>query len=438
MDKTPRVSYTLRAHESGITCLKLIELHSIPVLLSGDSQGNLFAWNFVTRRPFAYHAVKSQASIISLDYKGGYFTVQSRDNLLRFFKLDLDPSIPSGLRSSEKLSSLTPVYEIPINTLNFANVVIQHIVNDKFRLWCCNTMHSENLDVYCFDLGDNKSLKREFNSLDPFPIVKDLTKDSSKFKFEKLGIIMRLTEHEGIVYVGYESGFVLGLKMLPTIDDQKENSAENSKSLQFIDSGVNVGCTSLMELIYISAIHYPNPVLSLYYSQQRNVVLSTSTEDQIGLHTIKTLPELTSEDKAKKFYMSIGMKLVESEDIEKSNESIVLPTSKISHIATTDNSIVVSNWKGQTLVINDSVVSQRYFKARSNVHVEESCQGSFAEKKEVESPMIKVSAMTCLCGGLSNLDVYKSVGEQRRAAKVFGQNWCLIGYEDGSIVMQNI
>ena len=100
---------------------------------------------------------------------------------------------------------------------------------------CIRDRDAESIDVYEFQLGDRQSFKRTFNAINLFDSVAGLAEAKQKFRFDKMGIVMRFIVAGDTVFCGYESGVVVGLRI-------------RDKSLQ---------------ICYASFAHYPEPVLSL-------------------------------------------------------------------------------------------------------------------------------------------------------------------------------
>ena len=208
---------TLRAHKSAITCFKFISISVIPLLLSGDSNGDLYLWNLLTRRPILHYSLNQgdggNYGIVSLDHIDGIYVVHSKDHNVRFFRTPGNDTIIERCDSREPFQTFVQIYEIPVNSLNFANVSVTHLKGDLYQLSCTNTMNSEGIDIYNFDINDLHSLKRIFADINFYETVKAILNDKEVFRFEKLGIVMKFLECNATTFFGFESGFVIGVRM---------------------------------------------------------------------------------------------------------------------------------------------------------------------------------------------------------------------------------
>ncbi|SCU82196.1 LADA_0C03686g1_1 [Lachancea dasiensis] len=401
--------YTLRKHECEVTCLKVVHLNAFPMLVSGDRNGLIIIWDLIARRPRFQHQLESKAHIVSIGYLDHYITLLSKDHTLRFLcwcKNNCVVLTGQDHDDTNECEGLHQVYEIPVNTLNFANVALTPAEDGLHRLWCCHTVDSESFDVYTFNLQDPHSLKRQFNRVNLYDALLSATNWKRDNALEKTGIVMKFLEHKGVVFLGFESGFVVGVQLLETPNSQP-----------------------VLALVYASSIHYPEPVLSLCVSSDGRSVYSSSTNSVIGIHNLSSVAELSIESKI------IGGVAIPNE-LSLSKNALKMQSSEIAHLESIANCLIATNWKGQTLISNNSQTIVANAKERSNVLVEVSNAGSFSEEKKTQN-WIKVSSMTCLERQKPNSIECFNAGQKRRIETFASRNWIFTGYEDGSIVMQS-
>lgn len=387
------MTYTLRAHTAAITCVIICGTPEIPQLLSGDVLGTLILWNLITRRPIAYKVCNAQ--IISLQIIDNIYIVQYKDHTLRFFRLQGSNEIVKIGSINRSLEKFDQIFEIPVNTLNFANVIIRRVTTDIYQLWCCNTQDSEAIDIYEFSLHDPRSLKRLFESVRLHSIASKLT-TPSQLKFEKLGILMKFIEHDGIIYCGFESGFVIGLTII----------------------------SECICMVYISSIHYPDPILQLSYNDDLDKIMSTSTTNVVAFHKAILNP---TED----YQIQDDIKFASS--LNPTNTYVHLHSEKISFIENIGNYLVTSNWSGKIeLILNNEKIIQ-FEKPKSLIPVDMDYIHKFNKtSNSVHNTLTKIGAMTCFKA--QKFSPSKSSHSlPRRVLDFINHDWCCIGYEDGTI-----
>ncbi|SCU89960.1 LAME_0E06348g1_1 [Lachancea meyersii CBS 8951] len=408
------VAYTLRKHESEVTASKIVAQKGyFPVLISGDRDGLVLVWDLITRRSISTYRLESKAQISSINFVDQYVTVLSKDHCLRFFRLrnecsTVSPTTRKGTTSGNSCN-LKEVYSIPVNTLNFANVAIQVLSENKYRLWCCNAENSECFDVYTFDLRDQQSLKREFKAVNLYSNLTDASNWNRSFTLDKTGIAMCFLELAGLVYIGFECGFVVGLRFVEHKDASRPS----------------------LEIVYASSVHYPEPVLSLCASCDGQTAYSSSTTSTVGRHIVPETGNCDIDDGCNTQTNGIRYR----KGFALCNSSLDLETNEIAHIESVGHSLVALNWKGQTVVANKDETHVVGSKLRSNLLVDDSNVGSFSADKKPKN-WIKASSVACLGKQVITEDQFSSVGHRRRATQVAIRNWTFTGYEDGSIVMQ--
>lgn len=387
--------YTLRSHKSSVTGLLVLHLPQdvAPSLISGDATGTLCLWDLIRRRPIYVHQIENKAPIVALQYvDDGLLAVLDKHHKLRIFKLD---------------GSWEQVYEIPVNTLNFANFLIRRLGNDLYRLICCNTQDSGSIDIYEFHLSSLHSLKRIHKGLKFYEAIHSL-EFLTGLKLDKLGIVMKFTEWHGVIFCGMESGFVIGFKL----------SEDNQ-----------------VEIVYVSHVHYPNPILDLYPG--KDSLLSSSIDDKIGIHNVNRRPDRMDLKRHDQILLSCELQ-------SPSTNFKPVPISQISHIKKLENLLLLSSWSGETIATDhQGKILNKFSKPKSSVEVNENPQGNIQTNKthsKKANPNCKVNSLEGISSWNenSNYVISTNVGQRRRIEKFLQSNWCIIGYEDGNIACHRL
>ncbi|CAI4054982.1 hypothetical protein SUVZ_16G3600 [Saccharomyces uvarum] len=431
--------FTLRNHKKGITALQTIKMASVskvPVLLSGDSDGLFVIWDLVTKRPVTCTQIEDHPHIIAFQWVDStVLSVLCKDSMLRMFKLEasalLSTDLVIGEPQSNKRTDLqwAQIYEMPVNTLNFANFIMDSQVESKdgkddesYRLICCHTNDSEAIDIFQIMQDPKSKLQRPFNNIN-FPNFlkkQDLLETFNVPKDSKFGIIMKLARLNDIVFLGFENGYIIGFTT--TFDEE-------------LQKGVAY-------LIHISNDHYPNPILNMCVSGDE--LYSCSTDSFITKHkfSINRLTRPAAE------YIKDDTLLIKCSSTLRVSEPsrIDLPLKNISQIdVITDDYLVVSNWSGKTIVINvhTSEVLKTFVKTKNNVVANDSSIGDLTNgnnsntESSSKSNNYKVGSMI----GLKSFDVQSDglkLGELRRIKTLAKFSWCIIGYDDGTIKLNRL
>lgn len=431
--------FTLRNHKKGITALQIIKMPSVSkvsVLLSGDSDGLFVIWDLVTKRPITCTQIKDHPHIIAFQWVGStVLSILCKDSMLRMFKLEasalLSTDLVVGERQFNKTTGLqwAQIYEMPVNTLNFANFIMDSQVelkdgkdNESYRLICCHTNDSEAIDIYQIMQDPKFKLQRPFDNINfpEFLKKQSLLEIFNVPKDSKFGIIMKLAKLNDIIFLGFENGFIMGFTT--TFDEE-------------LQKGV-------ADLIHISNDHYPNPILNMCISGDE--LYSCSTDGFISKHKFSI--DLLTRPAAE--YIKNDTLLIKcSSTLKASRPSrIDLPLKNISHIdVISDDYLVVSNWSGKTIVINEytSEVLQTFVKTRNNLVANDSSIGDLTNgnnsntESSLKSKNYKVGSMI----GLKSFDVQSDglkVGELRRIKTLAKFSWCIIGYDDGTIKLNRL
>lgn len=433
---------TLRAHKSAITCFKFISISVIPLLLSGDSNGDLYLWNLLTRRPILHYSLNQgdggNYGIVSLDHINGIYVIHSKDHNVRFFRTLGNDTIIERCDSREPFQTFVQIYEIPVNSLNFANVSVTHLKGDLYQLSCTNTMNSEGIDIYNFDINDPHSLKRIFADINFYETVKAILNDKEVFRFEKLGIVMKFLECNATIFFGFESGFVIGVRMQKDLTIlSKDGEAFSPKSgLSKLKLDVSKDIKECLEIVYISSLHYPNPVLALSYGHDAHTLISSSTDDKIGIHHVPKTEEKSQID-VSDYHTNIERTIIVKRSMEISTEGIETSVKEVGYVSCAGDSMALGTWSGKTVIFKSLRPIQNFSRSKSNVLIDPSAVGSF-QNPDKEKKRAKIGAMCLLPKNKTPGGGYKSKGEERRAKKFFSEDWCIIGYEDGSIALHSI
>lgn len=425
--------FTLRNHKKGITALQIIEMplaSKAPVLISGDSQGLLVMWDLVTKRPITSMQMEGDPHIVAFQWveSSSVLSVLCKDSMLRMFKVKKPAARSTDLVSrqyqSNKMENLQyiQIYEMPINTLNFANFIMDapmelETSDGIYRLVCCHTSDSEAIDIYQIIEDSTFKLQRPFSDINFPKFLKEL--NFSKLpKDSKFGIIMRFARLNDVIFLGFENGFIIGFTT--TFDEDLRKH--------------------VVELVHVSNDHYPNPILNMCVNG--NELYSCSTDDFITKHKFSMNPRVaTNYIKSTTLSIKCSNTLTVSEPLK-----IHLPLRNISHIEkVTESTLLVSSWSGKTIVLNvhTSEVVQTFMKTKNNLIVNDSSIGDLTNgnnsnaESSLKSNNYKVGAMTGLksfhlqSGGLK-------LGELRRFKGLADSNWCIIGYDDGTIKLNKV
>lgn len=427
---------SLRYHKSEVTFLLSVEWPKecpTPILISGDASGVLVFWNTLARRPIITYNNGPASQVIAVQsLRAGLIAVLFKDHSLRFLELSNDCieglAENDQIASQSSISGLKEVYKIPVNTLNFANFLLQEIGDKSYRLICTNTQDSEAIDIYTFNLSKTHSLKRIYKGVNFGSIVEKIPNELPGTKANKLGIVMRFLEREGDIYCGFESGYIIGFRLY--------NGAGNVRA-------DNSPASDAIELVYISSAHYPDPVLDLSLDNSTGKILSTSTTSEIGVHQ-----PLQKSDVDISKYISDESKLIKTPPCMKLSPTIKMhmPVSKISHVIPMNGHMLISSWIGIALVMNDDGLLAKFAKSKSSVPVTDSCQGTFQgqdqAKKDLKS--CKISALAGISSAFDQdlpefyLKVANHTGQRRRVRKFYESPWCVVGYDDGSIALYRV
>ncbi len=415
MDRTRLPDCTLRNHTVAVTQLLVvansfdaenIENDLIPKLISTDEMGKIIVWNLLTRRPMVDTSIPTGASITAIQLLASkYLVCLSKDYTLRI--LDWNNLI-------EK-----PLFEMNVNTMNFANFTISIDKDEKnFVLCCCNTQDAEAIDIYQINIKTSK-LTRLFNHIDFHSIIKDnLILSLDKKVPDKLGMIMKFEQdlRSNTIFIGFESGIIIGFQ---------------------IDS-------EMLKIIYLSTSHFPEPVLDIQVvgglKDVTGTLISSSTNNIIIKHTYPISETITNRIKMNNIFKS-------SDLTPSTPQTIEVKGTKIAHIAEFENHLIWATWNGK-LFIKDtySGVIHKYKRSKGNIRPNESSQGSISKNQyeNKEPRYVKLGAMAIFKStSLSAVKDIKSLvvmnrSSQRRLDQFISHSWSFVGYNDGTISLYQI
>lgn len=382
MDHFSIPSFTLRYHKYPVSSLETIELNDskIPYLISGDEKGTVIIWDLLTRRPITISKISEDCIVYIEQIDVDLLAILSRDFTLRFFTVqdhntgsNKELIVKKENNTRNKVQLLTkPIWEIPINTLNFTNVCIKKIGIDDYRLYCCHTQDSELLDIYKIN-PRNKILKREVSKI-------------SLGDTDKMGIVMKMVRaNDDIVYIGTENGYIVGI--------DSEGKIRFSKK-----------------------VVYPDPVLDMTLSGDQDYIYVSTTSNMLQKINIKDMNE-------------IALKI----NVSKCNQ--------IGKICTMNNDYIVCiTWKGECIIIDkENKVQKSFSKSRSNQIVSTSNIGG--KNNNVMEKFHKNHKMgSLLCIGKQTMNNEESLNsrDQRRIKGLISKDWCLIGFDDGTIAVYDV
>lgn len=474
MDRCEDATHYLRQHKFGITGLRAGVLDPIfkvssPILVSTDEKGTLVIWELVTRRPLLVQKL-GDAQIVSVQLdKGKYVSILSKDHTFRMYELYPTKTIDVSQNINNKgmgILDIKKVFEVPVNTLNFANFGLKALGDDQFELVTSHTKDAHFLDIYEFKIPDLQSLKRYFRQVELFPMMKQQFGTEALPKIDGLGIVMQILVVENdIIFCGFESGFVVGLrryKSKSTIVMERrprsiENEDSNSKLGQLLNSSSKQifeneeVIEELLEIISVDTAHYPEPVLSLVYDEGSGRIISSSTTCRFIIENTESF-SLKNENRmfnVSDYYIDTASHIVISKLLTLNNHfKKETPCGDIGFLEVIDENIIFGTWSGRTYKVgmNQNNTELAGVKRKSSVFVTESPIGNSQSTNTVEKikKRIKIGAMTGLCKAhmLKCEHTMKednlTPGKLRRTIELISTSWYFIGYEDGSISMYKL
>ncbi|KAI5950657.1 ASA1 [Candida theae] len=332
----------LRAHKASITCILPLSEDNV---LTSDQSGFVIKWSLSTKRPILQWLAHTD-SILTLLKWGKYIITHSRDSTVKIW-------------TDDKLQ-----YEFPVNALNFSNVVL---FQERYLITPATT-DSNNIDVYRLH-EDSITITREVANFSPYDLIHKLNFASIEGRND-FGIIMKMLIIGNVLYIGYESGDIVGLSI--TIPQPSITQSATSTSL--INKDIK------LRLEYHNSTHMPNPIISL--ANLNGILVSGSTGQKVTIHK-------------------------DPVDVCKFNES------GIQSIVPYNEHLIVGFWNGVIQSVNETI-------ERSLPHL---------DAKDMKT-RVKLSYM-CMFNKSESKDVqkYSTLVKQKKYGDLL-----LVGYEDGSVV----
>ncbi|EDO17253.1 hypothetical protein Kpol_538p13 [Vanderwaltozyma polyspora DSM 70294] len=452
--------YTLRFHKDAVTDVKtVVDLTNfkVPVLISGDGSGKLVIWNVITRRVQFVYEIPKSPQILAIEYLGDLLVaVLSKDHKLRILQLQLDESktlVKTNEQSQiqQQLYKYNIVFEVPVNTLNFANFSLEKIAPEEYRLVCCNTQNAESIDIYAFKLNRLNSLKRLNKGINFYKTVIDLLRNTEISKFDKLGIVMKFLRVNDLVYCGFESGIIIcfryKLRQEVMTTKYNETSSKQSKLQELIkseDTDISI-YENMLEIVYISTVHYPNPILDLSISaKDEETVLSSSTDSKIGIHKAQITNGNVSLPDNEGYIIDDSKQVIVRKTLGADTSFVEVPVTEIGSIKSLKCGMVLGGWNGKAIVVdNNNEILKIVGRTKSNILVNESAIRSIQNDSDSIIKMkknYKIKAVDGIDGVGTDISQLSNIsrGDQRRLDKFLSSSWCIVGFDDGCITLDSI
>ncbi|RLV89085.1 ASTRA-associated protein 1 [Spathaspora sp. JA1] len=360
--------FTLRGHSSSITCILPLSNTNI---ISGESTGDLTIWNINTRRSIKTWSAHTDSILTILELSNGDILSHSRDSNIRIW------------RDSKE------VFSMPVNSLNFSNVVLM-----SNYLITPATIDANNFDVYKLNQVERGyEITRVITNFKAYELVKQTTVTAR----QDFGIIMKMLVVEDVLYLGFESGDLLGLRIefdtTPTIITKTSNgTGKLSQSLK--QSKTIINKDPKVTLVNHITIHIPNPIISLAYDTQ---IIAGSTTKKLSL----------------------------------ADNTLTLNHPGIQTIIPTSNKLVIGYWNGIIEMYSDNQCIFTKQRTLPQINVLQSNQGN--TQQEIQ-PLVKLTCMTTTVPPTTTLTSYSS----RFKSKLSQKQLLFVGYEDGTIYVYSI
>ncbi|KAI5950260.1 ASA1 [Candida jiufengensis] len=249
--------FGLRSHQSSITYILPINNN---IIFSADQNGYIIKWNLSIKRPILKYKAHNDSITTLILLQNKYIISHSRDSTIKVW---LDDECK---------------FEMAVNALNFSNIIL---FKDEYLI-TPSTIDSNNLDIYKLTVKNEEwNLSRLISNFSCFQLLDKNPIESNENNLkgrQDFGIIMKIYLIESIVYIGFESGDVIGLEI--TIPESKIITNQNSKTI--------INKELKLSLIYHNSTTVPNPIISL--SSLDGYLVSGSTNKKVIIH--KSPPEI--------------------------------------------------------------------------------------------------------------------------------------------------
>ncbi|KAI5965363.1 ASA1 [Candida pseudojiufengensis] len=244
--------FGLRSHQSPITYILPINSNTI---YTSDQNGFIIKWDLSIKRPILKWKAHNDSILTLINFQNKYLISHSRDSTIKIWLNDKCE------------------FEFPSNSLNFSNILLY---DDQYLITPA-TIDSNNLDIYRIQLDSDSEwqLTRVVTNFSCYQLSNknEILSDEDSMKGRKdFGIIMKFYLLNSIIYIGFESGDIIGLKMI----------LPDSKILRESNSTTIINKDLKLELVYHNSTHSPNPVISL--SSTDNYLVSGSTGKKLIIH----------------------------------------------------------------------------------------------------------------------------------------------------------
>ncbi|AWU76641.1 uncharacterized protein C5L36_0C05670 [Pichia kudriavzevii] len=453
---------TLRLHSSPITCIENFYIPSSltyineddsksiifnPTVITADESGLIVWWNLITCRPFGVWKAHND-SVLTVKQLGikwtqnseesdftspitydsyGQLLTHSKDGSVKIWKL-LDVTSKENLEftytgllkkkvtTEDEMKSVTPpkLFEMPVNTLNFANIDI----NIENFLITPSTIDSDGFDIYQIDLNmrrEHEKLKRvvhdyKLSTPDSEVKITEIEDDQiSPMDFTRrcgLGVIMKIKWLDTNTFIiGYESGQIVVYEFAKDEGDFKVKNIFSDASL--------IG----------------NAITALTFDAMNKKILFGSTGSEVAImnlddHQVKTF--------------CTKHKGINDIDTDSSKNTVSLIT-----------------WDGYTRIYNydENDVLKFVMKMRRQVPTISTSQEAVDEQNNgiVESSnmqrqranVLKFTEKQLDPSTNKNIEVEYSNGRskniiRRNREKIFSSRYLFVGYQDGKVAVYTI
>lgn len=464
-------THFLRLHKSGISalCSGVIDPDygiTSPVLFSGDIDGEVTIWDLITRRPIFTSKICNEQVVDIQFLEGKYLSLLCKDHKLRLYELLKLGAIvkQSDFGGGDKVD-LKQIFEVSVNTLNFANYVLTYLGNNKFELVTCHTQDAHFIDIYEFETPELNSLKRFSKAIDFLPMLRDRFGDNLLPKMDGLGIIMKFYKVNEVVYCGFESGYVIAFRRYRNKPlYRKRVSGFIGKPINECASGIskllqheNVETSSsvndleldnVIEIVLVDRAHYPDPVLDMAPNPKKNGIICSSTTNKLVLTSVDEQylagPNSAYIFKSDEYLLDKKNCLLMSTNLKIDGSAVKdMMCKNIGFVLSLGDYIITGNWSGKTYIgrIESDKAVLAAAKSRSLIEVNESPVGNIQQDKSIQksSKHTKIGAMTgfevkdkepdkLMC---KNKEL--TPGKLRRLNAFVQSKWYFIGYTDGTI-----
>lgn len=266
------LQFSLRGHKAPLAALCTFTNSSLDyALASADRDGWIIIWSLISRRPLAVWKAHDGQILTLKDTPAGLLS-HGRDSTIRIWRVDAADlaNCSSDLSGTNEDLPRPPVFEIPVNSLNFCNVDYC-----EGLLITPATVDANNFDIYRISgtsltrLIENKSVAKE----DPLEVNSPLKRDGC-------GIAMRvLFISTSLFFVGYESGAVFGF----TLDTQAVSDRSTPSDRTILNKDAK--CHEVYSLV----AHTPLPVLSMTFDPLTGQLFTGSASKKLMIHDVSSL-----------------------------------------------------------------------------------------------------------------------------------------------------